>query len=925
MNRQEWNSRLVNAVFFDLTEVAPEIRRINATDGFLAEAGGFTEGVAARESFLATMPHTESGIRGLFAASVMDDWSPTDSTLPFYAQLHLTILAASAEEELQDVGNFRRRLAQMLTGSTEKDFVSTGCLPRLWEQARAWTRHRFERYQDTRLLVLPDPGHEKIIGYSKGLAFPGFRDQTRLAEILTEEGLDALSPVSRFRTVLASHHRTFTYRFQEELTEFERRLDHGDLDGARDSMLWETIVETTWERTRNRSGVQIDGCRIEIDPIDPYDIGIWCYGRKFLDDGLRWSKEPMERLDDGRIAWRLDEDHFPGALLDWLRSKWTEGQFRSFIGSRLGHALAEGCVGFVQDEHGHWLDTPTLPDCGVLWLILHRRNVALLQMPAGIGGGTIYRVPLDGSSSWTLFGPIDVTETTRDWFAGYTIDLEFFAPRLVRRRLFVVDSIQRPDGAYLYLPPVIPAFRCSCARTGYITIDEARYELTASDDRLQPPESAWIDLRPHLEAVVVAQDAARKELACGRFRFCDSSAVLEFKAIRSPEKWLESSLIGRLRTFSLDPSSTDQIDIEASPTSKLLRPLLVTKATSQVPIHVDLDRIDERWWRTTEILSSIFGRRYAWPVGECSELLERIWGSRREGWARLGDLVENGVLRLLNARHWSGRVVVAGLPVVVLHPKSDSIEVRIVGLLSAAMRAIVSTMLGGQVRVLAAPDRSTVGALIHHVDGLERIDALHAETTWPLLRRETSTELKTPAFEAVFASSARSDFDGYDDREKMVWSMRQRLFLPVSEATHDFPRLERWRTRGLQDLYVLHRRNGLRWNSDCRTWAVLALAADRHSALGESLSDGTVHLSDPSLSLPRPLPWLTVAIGGGVCFRQENGTRTYPAGDHWSPSDACERWIERKPLSSKSFHQNLSARDRYALLIQRKRMRQRSM
>ncbi|MEW8139622.1 MAG: hypothetical protein AB2761_21370, partial [Candidatus Thiodiazotropha endolucinida] len=245
----DWNCRLVEAIFFDRVTSSPEIRRIDATDSFLAHVGGFDDVTAARKSFLDAMPHTEHGVRLLFDPSVMDNWTPANDDLPFYAQLHLTILAASGEESLQDVGEFRVRLAQML-GLEPKDYVSRTHLPALWQYAQQWSANRAKRLGDTRQLILPDPGNETIIGYSKRLAFPSFRDQNHLAELFTRTGEDASSPLFRLLKILRSNLEDFSDRFREEFNRFSRILESGDATMAAETPFWDAIVETTWSRAQ---------------------------------------------------------------------------------------------------------------------------------------------------------------------------------------------------------------------------------------------------------------------------------------------------------------------------------------------------------------------------------------------------------------------------------------------------------------------------------------------------------------------------------------------------------------------------------------------------------------------------------------------------------------------------------------------------
>jgi len=515
MDIREWNRRLVKAVFHERVDIAPEIRRIDATDTFLAEASGFADGAVARESFLAAMPHDEAGVRGLFDQAVLRRWSPLAADLPFYAQLHLTIRAASADESLHEEGNFRRRLAQMLGLPMEGDYVSRGSLPALWESARRWSNQRAERQHDTRRLVLPDPGGETIIGHAKRLAFPNFRDPNRLAELFATAGIDAASPLSHFVSTVRSRLVGFSERFREEFDRFCSLLERSDRAGALDTAFWAAVVETTWVQNRRVRHATGAGCRLEIDPTDPYDLGIWLYCPATGDGGPGWTTCSQDSLSGGLIRWHRCTDPSPGGLFDHLRAQWQTFEYRALLGD---HAVSKGCIGFTQDDEGRWFDTPSLPETGTLWLVLHRDNHGLLQAPTGHARGvTVYRAPLVGSSNWTLFGPIEVTEEVRRWFETRAFTLDFFLPRLARRCVTVVDSIRRADGTYLYLPPVVPAFRCTDARGGVTTVEGAAdgtdYPLHLLGDRLVLPEAERTRSAPDRTLRVVATDVSGNRVA----------------------------------------------------------------------------------------------------------------------------------------------------------------------------------------------------------------------------------------------------------------------------------------------------------------------------------------------------------------------------------------------------------------------------
>lgn len=928
MDIREWNCRLVGALFHERLDVSPEIRRIDATDGFLAAAGGFTDAASARRSFLAAMPHTEDGVRALFNVDILDSWTIYDEELPFYSQLHLTILAASADETLHEEGNFRRRLAQMLDLHQDKDFVSNGCLPLLWQKVERWSALRAARHQDTRQLVLPDPKGETLIGYSKRLAFPSFRDQNRLASLFTKAGVDASSPLLRFIGVLRSGLGDFSERFREEFEHFVSLCEKRDRFGAMDTPFWAAVIETTWLQERREERGQIQSCRLEIDPTDPFAPGFWLYCSAGSQGGSGWTVDHRDKLSNGLASCRHSTATSLGVLLELLRTRWRAVQNRDWIGNRLGERLGEGCICFTQDDDGRWFDTPIFPSEGLIWFALHTRNESLLDAPGGRNlDEVVYRARLQTGSGWTLFGPLELTDGVRGWFETHGFGLDFFAPRLVRRRITVAGVIRLTDSTHLYAPPLVPTFRCADACAGEVEVEDGQdgssYDLRLQDDRLVLPETANLRPRPDLLIRVAATDVAGRRIAATRFRFRDTSTVLALKDVRSPSSWLESGLSGRLEPYSAQPVVATPVcsgDVPAV-ADRPLRPLTRVATTAIAPERLDPKAVDERWGRATEILTAVLARRYAWPVSECIKLLTAIWGSRAEAWARLIDLVENGAIRLLHNRHWSSRVIVARHPVVVYREQTDTISLRIVGLMSTTMRALADSVLGASCQQWVSPDHGTAGALVYNLACTDQLDALRAETNWSMLSWSTLPVVVLPRIEDVTATFARMELEDYDEEKKTTWSIRHRVFVGDAPSSSILPRLERWRADGQQDLYVLYRKDGVRWNTDCRGWALLVFTAELAGVIGEIQDVGTAHLTDPSLALPKALAWSTVALGGGVCFRMTDGTRVYPAGQDWSVSDACEDWIGGRPSPQNVINGRLRAQARYGSLIDRERRR----
>ncbi len=585
----DWNRTLVRAVFFDRIDSSPFITRIDATDNFLAQASGIESPAEARKSFLAAMPHWEYRVRRLFDSSVMYRWSTSSDDLPFYAQLHLTILAASAEESLQHEGNFRVRLAQMLD-LQDGDYVSRGCLPALWENARQWSINRSEKRGDTRRLVLPDPGNETIIGYSKRLAFPGFRDQNRLAELFTQTDIDSSSALPRLLQVIRSNLFSFSDRFREEFRGFARLIESNQLEKASGTPFWDAIEETSWSRTRRSGKASRAGCRLEIDPTDPHAPGVWLFCRNLPSGNSDLKKDADESPYNGLVPLSCRDKRLAGRMLESLRSWAKSNQYRSWLGPNLEHSLKEGCIGFVQDNDGRWFDSPVAPREAPFWILLRKEHDWLFGAPVDSPDRQpVFKSPLLDSSLWSLFGPVEIDERVRAWLDKRVFLPDLLATRLARPSVTVVGSVRREDGAYFCLPPLIPSFKCHGAKSGVASIEtgeqESSYQLAETGGMLNLPLLASQDVGGDTVVRISAFDASDKELARARFRFSNRSSALRFKPVRTPSSWLETGLNGRLEEFSPNLSTgSAKLELNSVSRGEVARPFVRSRTRSIAPL-----------------------------------------------------------------------------------------------------------------------------------------------------------------------------------------------------------------------------------------------------------------------------------------------------------------------------------------------------
>lgn len=170
----------------------------------------------------------------------------SEETEKHYSLLVLSLLAASAEHDTYKLGDYRKRFAAILGIEENSIDINREGLPRLWQnlQRRIYQKSTNEPSIKYRHLELPDYGRENIIGYSKKLSFPSYRDSIKFAQLVhgddTNKDLTVLTPHELFK-LLYSKKREFTATFVEELEIF--RVSLFEFDDPTSSIMWNFYVE----------------------------------------------------------------------------------------------------------------------------------------------------------------------------------------------------------------------------------------------------------------------------------------------------------------------------------------------------------------------------------------------------------------------------------------------------------------------------------------------------------------------------------------------------------------------------------------------------------------------------------------------------------------------------------------------------------
>jgi hypothetical protein len=461
MDAHEWNSRLIDAVF-STKSGSSSVRIIEATDRFLAgllDKDISTE-LAARKDFLRALVKENPNIRALFDFDLkMAEWRRTGGPPTFFGELYLSLLVASANQETQDEGDFRRRLCKVLEIPLG-NYVSNG-LPRLWEQVKSWSRAESESGGRFRPLMLPDPGHESIIGYPKRLAFPGFKDLGRLARIMFENKLSHESPYDTVVGLLGPVVREFSTRFQDEYLHF-RRVLQSNPDSAFLTPMWAAIEAATFEPfDRPKKSSTRFALELFFDDYDQADIHI--FSNAAIE---RSSKTPLTSLRASIpvagcvFRLQLDSQH---RTLQTLLS--PSGFLRRLVQSAaINTQLKQGCLVFSPDQEVPWIWRAALPRRGPVQFICQRQPSLLVTGLLESHGGTFAGpIQITGAKEWFLLSTEDshLIAEHQSGLEGFQ-DYDALRPGLMAPRIILCGALRISDGILLTPAsrPTVLAIEC---------------------------------------------------------------------------------------------------------------------------------------------------------------------------------------------------------------------------------------------------------------------------------------------------------------------------------------------------------------------------------------------------------------------------------------------------------------------------------
>lgn len=901
----QWNDALVHAAFSAAPGVPPEITRFDATPRFLAQAVGAAEDDATdvRRAFLKRFPRQAGAVRRLFDHRAQTrNWSPASAKLPFFAQLYLSLIVASADEDTFDEGNFRRRLVRLLN-LTDGDYLSPD-LARLWREVMRWSVSQIHSGRTVRRLVLPtDVGRETIIGYPKRLAFPSFRDETKLAAALGSNAVTADSPIDAIVSVLGSRLNQFSERFNQEYREFRRALQKDGGRAAALTPMWGAIEAVSWALEGAAGGKSGDQY-LELDQSDPYAVRLYLYATKVDCPQIRsrWRYELITDTTGASVTalWPVKPASLLGALC--REAEQQDGFFMA--GASLAAAIKRGCVGFAEDDHGRWVSVRAAPELGQIWLLvredLRSRIRHCLRADHALPD---FWEQIPGDPVWGVAGPIDLSPERLQFLSESLPDVDLFKRRLQRPSIRMRDAIRLPDGI-LFLPPALPvalldgAERITWSPLGQTNRAEHDLQAASREGEFRFPECAADELMRASSILLRGYGTDGAEIAQRCVTALDHCTTTILKTVPDPGAWRVPGDMGQMISLAEVDRQAERRMSQSAPASpaSLLRPVWPVATSFAKPHQRPLSELHGAWLRAMEILASRYSRRYAVPVLELHGLVTGIWGGRSaEAWRRIDDLVENGIISRVLSRGWRTTAFVANPPRIFSCGADGRTVCRVAGLLSGLKRSeIVRVLADRGIPVLAntSPDGEVVGSLEFSVS--EREDPARIAQELGLSHRgfDLQTLRTLPHWEEILAAGQTPEREFGASSHLAVWSADGQGFRATADPGVAGNRLLRWRSdRGEQYLLTWGEDRG--WTTRSRDWALMARQVVADGALADIDPSGSLRMRGTELKLPPTAGKVTVAFGGGVSFVDARGARLYPEGQIGALVATLNSWVRQ--------------------------------
>lgn len=856
-----WNHHLFNTVFGVKDGLLP-VRRITVTPAFFARLAGLptVEGERVRGALLTCLRNRFPNGRGLFELDPEYlGWNREAEIPPFFVNLYLSLIAASASEETHAQGNFRKRAAHLLRLPECANPVTYG-LPQMWQTLAAWTQSEPALKRGYRPLELPNPRNENIIGYSKLLAFPRYLDMRWLSRAITQSAVGVDSPLNTVLEAVGRARHHFSKAFTDEFDRFKAQARTGD-PACTKTLFWDVFCEVTWESHGGHRAASTCYLGMELPDLWRPQAAL------LIPRGLK-PAQPVGRSFPLGAQSRHDR-----ALISedgWRLLGQRDHPWRSLLPNSLAALIEIGCIPFKPGDEIHWEACSTLPWGGPVWMIVSQARQASVRC-AVTQVTEVGLTTLPDAAGWFLLGPLDYDRNSvPELLENMPYDLRsLLHPGVPDARITLRDCIRLPDGI-LSLKPRLPRVRAAGAEG--VTLNP-----------VDGPVSTQTDLELGSDGLFVIPPAGSPSVPQGDYRLTAHSngRVQTYRMLHlldtyngdhlplgpsDPESWLVEGSTGQLVSLTgAAPNHTEVLSPKVLPSLRAHLPI----APGTPPVRwLPLSEFPARWADLLEVLVAWSSRREGFGWAEVVSLVqEGLDLDERSTDQVLDTLVDNALLDRFYRRRWKGSLYFPCKPTCRFIRVGSRWEWRVTGATTRMWRnRLMSLAESHQTvpEVAVLPGATGLGSIRIVLEAPEHLSAVLAELSTPA---DDALEVPTP--EALLTERIPDTFSLGAEASHLDWRTLRFSASPPPSSVENWE-LERRTYEAHQTAYVLLHGERRCFVSRSRRW----------SGFLAGLVGGTpLWCIDPRGVLtsiwPLPVPIARQALlnGGGV------------AGSSWQTSD----------------------------------------
>ncbi|KHT34505.1 hypothetical protein [Pectobacterium carotovorum] len=881
----EWNTALVKAIFFDPSYVGATLSRIDATGRIFDKLKGSRSKEEAKSSFLNAFGASADEIQNHFRDELrIDILAGINGVPPHFAILYLTLLAASADDHTHDEGDFRVRFSLLLGFDKNRKFIFSE-LPKMWKRLEKWSCNKKECAH----LILPDPQRETLIGYSKRLSFPSYKDDLLLRRLLFSKGLDSYSKFEIISQAVYEKINSFSLTFRSEFSQFSDLLLNASLKQAYDSPFWGAVRDITRNDESQKIAENGKFC-IQLGSADVWNPEIYLLMDQKGSDVFTAQELYTISQQTSIYTKSYYQSNINNTLIHLflLSQKKRKGLYQS----RIGMALRAGCLPLFQDDSGYISSDGHYFDDGPVCLVIDSNYVKNISVACkGINLRFIFLGVNSECDKWNVlvFDAVSRQALTTLADALPESAQRFLIQSWMPARPHLIGGA-RFGQAVLLNPASTPFIRMEGANSGSFVISDsmgnelATGELSASDEGLYISPEKLVSIHGQtLCRYLLTVDQQTTPLV---YDVCvlDHAPDAVYRRLKEPSNWLIDGPLGVLVPF--DDITHNESNSGFVNKQKLTplggvwslwqhneSPPAEREAMGLHSIPVALDWL-------AEALALRFQRRSTLSFDELSKHLTPVsraicipvWRLRRM-------LFVSGFLSVVESRYTPYPLVIQAPRTISVFDEKAGTVARICGMMTKSERNQLQNALVDNEQLKRWSLRGhdlAIGCVELNLSGVERIELLIEQLGLQLI---TKADFSVSPLSGVISPitkienipmlPANINVSAWQE-EKNKWSEESTLIYPASNT------LIRCREKQ-RNRYFITTQNGC-WQTDSFAWGLMAQTIFSKKKLGSQSHNGDLCWSKSLIALPLSLTQWWLHFAGGCLSIGDDGQVSFVGG-----------------------------------------------